>query len=597
MAKRKRKKIKITAAAIRRAADGKSYKRGEDYFRRGMVYSLLTDGDAIVAKVRGTRNYKVRLWTEDGEVEGECSCPMGDMGVFCKHLVAAGLTHLAGGAPEMPDDGEAKPRRRRKRPPKPTVTLDDVREHLLQKEPVDLVEIIMRQIEEDDRLRKSLLMEVARERPEGLDTATFRAAIDAATETGGFVDYHEAYSFTSGVENVVDSIAELLGAGHAAEVIDLTEHALRRCERALGQMDDSDGGMSPILERLQELHHAACLKAKPEPEPLAKRLFKWEIESGWDTFFGAAETYADVLGEKGLAVYRKLAEKLWDQMPQLGPGDRRSFEGLRFRITATMEALARSSGDIEQLVAVKARDVSSAYRYLDIAETYKQAKLPDKALEWAEKGLKAFAEKDPDSRLEDFLADEYHRRRRHDDAMALIWGQFRRRMGLESYQHLKQHADRARQWPQWREKALAAIRTAIEKQKRESASKPQDPWQAWRRPADHSVLVQIFLWERDVEAAWQEAQAGGCSDALWMKLAGLREKDHPADALDIYQRQIDPIVNIKKNDAYREAAKLIQKIKKLMAHLGREDEFPPYLESVRKTHKPKRNFMAMLKDM
>jgi len=356
MAKRKKKKIKITAAAIRRAADGKSYKRGEDYFRRGMVYSLLIDGEAVVAKVRGTRNYRARLWAEDGEVEGECTCPMGDAGVFCKHLVAAGLTHLAGGAPEMPGDGEAKPPRRRKRPPKPKVTLDDVREHLLQQDPAELVEIIMEQVEEDDRLRESLLMQVARRR------------IDAATETGGFVDYREAYGFTSGIENVVGSIAELLDAGHAAEVIGLTEHALRRCERALGHMDDSEGGMSPILEQLQELHHAACLKTKPDPEALARRLFKWEIESGWDTFFAAAETYADVLGEKGLAVYRKLARKLWDQMPKLGTGDRRSFEGPRFRITAIMEALARASGDVEQLVAVKSRDLSSAYRYLDIAE-------------------------------------------------------------------------------------------------------------------------------------------------------------------------------------------------------------------------------------
>jgi len=490
-----KKKSKITAAAIRRAADGKSYKRGEDYFRRGMVYSLLTDGDTIVGKVRGTRNYKVRLWAEDGEVEGECSCPMGDMGMFCKHLVAVGLTHLAGGVPKMPDDREAKPRRRRKRPPKPKVTLDDVREYLLQQDPADLVEIIMEQTLEDDRLRESLLMEVARERPEGLDTATFRAAIDAATETGGFVDYREAYGFTSGIENVVGSIAELLDAGHAAEVIELTEHALRRCERALGHMDDSDGGMSSILERLQELHHAACIEAKPDPEALARRLFKWEIESGWDTFFGAAETYADVLCEKGLAVYRKLARKLWNQMPQLNPGDRRSFEGPRFRITSIMEALARASSDVEQLVAVKSRNLSSAYRYLDIAETYKQAKQADKALEWAEKGLKAFAEH-PDARLEDFLADEYHRRRRHDEAMELIWNQFCRRMELGSYQHLKQHADRAKQWPQWRDKALAAIRAAIEKQKRESASNSKDPWvgrliiQCWWRYSCGSAMLK-----------------------------------------------------------------------------------------------------------
>ena len=151
--------------------------------------------------------------------------------------------------------------------------------------------------------------------------------------------------------------------------------------------------------------------------------------------------------------------------------------------------------------------------------------------------------------------------------------------------------------PTWREKALAAVRTSLDKQKRETSSQPKDPWRSWRRPMDNSVLVEIFLWERNAEAAWQEAQAGGCSDSLWMRLGGLREKEHPADAMAIYQRQIDPIVNRKKNDAYRDAAKLIGKISKLMGRLDREAEFPQYLDSVRKAHKPKRNFMAMLSDL
>jgi uncharacterized Zn finger protein len=520
---------------------------------------------------------------------------MGDMGAFCKHMVAVGLAQLAGGVLSIPS-GDAKRQRDAKRPAKPKVTLDDVREHLLAQDTASLVEIIMQQVQEDDRLRESLLMKVARQRPDGLDVATFRAAIDAATNSGEFVDYREAYSFTTGIDSVVASIAELLNAGHAAEVIELTEHALHRCEHALGHMDDSDGGMSPILERLQELHHAACLKAKPDPEALARRLFKWEIEGGWNTFYHAAETYADVLGEKGLAVYRKLAQRLWDQMPQLRPGDKRSYDGSRHRVTSIMEALAKASGDVEQLVAVKARDLSSAYCYLQIAQTYKEAGLADKALEWAENGLKALAGEHPDSRLEDFLADEYHRRRRHDDAMALIWEQFSQDMQLSSYQHLKTHADRAKQWPAWRDKALTAIRTSLDKQKRESPSH-KDPWRSWRRPVDHSVLVEVFLWEGDAEAAWREAQASGCSDSLWMRLAGIREKEHPADALAIYQRQIDPIIDRKNNNAYREAARLIRKIRQLMGQLGRQSQFSQYLDTVRKAHKPKRNFMAMLDDL
>lgn len=591
----KKRKLNITQAAIRRAADDRSYKRGKGYFESGMVYSLLLDGDKIFAKAHGTRDYKVHLWVEDGDVVGQCSCPMGDQGVFCKHMVAVGLTHLAGGVSE--DAPRTKSARRARRPPKPKVTLDDVREYLLNQDPTKLVDIIVRQVHEDDRLRESLLMTVARQRPGGIDLATFRAAIDAATDTGGFVDYHEARDFTTGIDTVVNSIAELLKDGHATEVIELTEHTLTRCERGLAEMDDSDGNMTPILERLQELHHAACLKAKPEPEALARRLFRREIEGDWDTFYHAAETYADVLGKKGLAVYRKLAEKLWNQMPQLGPGDERSYEGPRHRITSIMESLARVSGDVEQLVAVMSRDLSAAYCYLRIAETYRKARLANKALEWAEKGLKAFEGQRPDSRLEDFLADEYHRRKRHDDAMTLIWGQFARNMHLDSYQHLKAHADRARQWPAWREKALAAIRSSLDDEKRQASSRPKNTWRRWNRPPDHSVLVDIFLWEHDPDAAWQEALAGGCDDHLWMRLAGIREKNHPADAMAIYQRQIDPIVNHKNNDAYREAAKLIRKIRQLMARLGREAEFPEYLAAVRAAHKPKRNFMAMLNDL
>jgi hypothetical protein len=88
-----------------------------------------------------------------------------------------------------------------------------------------------------------------------------------------------------------------------------------------------------------------------------------------------------------------------------------------------METLAAQTGDVEALVAVKQRDLSLPYAYFQIAEIYKEAKQPDRALEWAERGLQAFP-KDPDPRLQDFLAEEYHHRKRHNDAMALIWAQY-----------------------------------------------------------------------------------------------------------------------------------------------------------------------------
>ena len=48
------------------------------------------------------------------------------------------------------------------------------------------------------------------------------------------------------------------------------------------------------------------------------------------------------------------------------------------------------SGDPEEIVAVLSRDLSHGYSYVRIGEVYRAANEPDKALEWAEKGLEAF---------------------------------------------------------------------------------------------------------------------------------------------------------------------------------------------------------------
>jgi hypothetical protein len=117
---------------------------------------------------------------------------------------------------------------------------------------------------------------------------------------------------------------------------------------------------------------------------------------------------------------------------------------------------------------------------------------------------------------------------------------------------------------------------------------------SWRPETAHSILVEIFLWEKEIDAAWREAQEGGCSNKLWLQLAKDRATAHPEDALPIYMKQIEPTLAAKNNSAYEEAVKYLAIIRELMKRLGKTDEFAAYLESVRKAHKPKRNFMKLL---
>ena len=250
----------------------------------------------ITAKVQGTRPYRVKLWIEKNALEYSCTCPMGADGVFCKHCVAVGLTWL--------EAKQAKPSHKRQAPR--SMTMSDVRACLLAEDKKVLVDMLMDHAVEDDRLRRHLLMKTAKESSKGLDLTAYRQAIDDAVEVDGFVDYRGAYDYASGIEEAIDSVEELMKEGHAAAVVELAEHALKAVEDAMGSVDDSDGAMGDILGRLQALHHKACKRAKPDPESLARRLFAWELRTDYDTFYGAAEAYPDVLGTKGLAVYRKI---------------------------------------------------------------------------------------------------------------------------------------------------------------------------------------------------------------------------------------------------------------------------------------------------
>jgi uncharacterized Zn finger protein len=106
--------------------------------------------------------------------------------------------------------------------------------------------------------------------------------------------------------------------------------------------------------------------------------------------------------------------------------------------------------------------------------------------------------------------------------------------------------------------------------------------------------VELILWEKDTEAAWNEARSGVCRDSLWLEMAKLREKDHPGDAVPVYQRLVEPIITQKKNPANEEATKMIRHIRELMHGMGQKAEFAAFFAQVRLRHKPKRNLMKLL---
>ncbi|WP_343048214.1 hypothetical protein [Paraburkholderia fynbosensis] len=84
----------LTLAEVQSLAATKTFARGKAYFHDGVVSRLDERDDAVRATVRGTHRYWVELAVDDGELAYECSCPVGDEGVFCKQAVAVALSWL-----------------------------------------------------------------------------------------------------------------------------------------------------------------------------------------------------------------------------------------------------------------------------------------------------------------------------------------------------------------------------------------------------------------------------------------------------------------------------------------------------------------------
>ena len=147
-------------------------------------------------------------------------------------------------------------------------------------------------------------------------------------------------------------------------------------------------------------------------------------------------------------------------------------------------------------------------------------------------------------------------------------------------------------WPEWRERALSEIRLRIAKAKEKARGQTRPRWM--QADDNHSVLVEIFLYEGNADEAWREAGVGGCSDSLWLRVATAREKDHPEDAAPLYLKQAEAGIARTSNGRYEDSVSLLVKAAAAMKRMDRGAEFVRNLETLRAKYKIKRNFIKLV---
>ena len=389
-------------------------------------------------------------------------------------------------------------------------------------------------------------------------------------------------------------------AGHAEEVIGITEYALGRVDVTMSRIDDSSGWFSQVLMDLEELHHAACEAVRPDPIALVRKLFAMEVDTEWDILIDSAKRYADLLGDEGLAEMRRLADERWSQLPPVD-SDRRRSGKRHFHLTRMMETLAEVADDVDARVEVMARDLSYPYHYVQIAEVLTEAGRADDALAWAERGLAAFEDSDHpmrgDSRLDDVVLVGWSERGRTADVVELVWKRFTEKPTLASYQRLKRWTGEAGEWDEHRPRAMAVLEAQAAARAEAVANRPTPINRYSARlpvPTTHDELIAVLAWDGQLDDAWAMALEHGASLPLWLELAAAMEPERPLDAASAYVRDVEAQIDRKQTRSYENAVDRVTQIRSLHERAGDPDGFDAYLADLRHRHRQKTKFIRLL---
>jgi hypothetical protein len=449
-----------------------------------------------------------------------------------------------------------------------------LREFLVRQDPAWLADELLRIADADPLVAARLKAAAGADRAGLVDLSRLRRELDAAILPGGYIDYEMAFGYARGIERVLDRVEELRNEGFPDAAIEAAEHALGLLEGALGQVDDSDGEMGAVKARAQDIHLAACEAARPDPVQLGERLARWALRSDWEIFLEAPSAYAGVLGQEGLATFEAVVDEQFQKLPRLAPGDDEEdtdswFD--RFRPRFLKESLAALRG-ADEVVEVIAHDLSSPYQFFRAAEVLAAAGRVDEALDWLSRGRAAFG--NADERLADMAADLHHRAGRHRQAADIARQRFTADPSLGAYQRLHEFAAAAGDWPERREAALELLRA-------QPIAGAARPGPSWAQPPGHSILVEVLMWEGDIDAAWQAAQHGGCTRRHWLEVARARAGQHPADAIPVLEQETLRAIEGANRSAYHAAAKLAKELRGYAERADQTAEFAAWVGKVR----------------
>ncbi len=229
--------------------------------------------------------------------------------------------------------------------------------------------------------------------------------------------------------------------------------------------------------------------------------------------------------------------------------------------------------DVDRLIALLGEDLSAPHQFIRVVEAMVELGRWDDALAWARRGIAETTGRQV-AKLYDLAAGLLTERDDTGGVVDLRRHHHQRTPSASTYAQLKDAARRAGTW----EDEVDAARALL----------------AERDPAG---LVDALLADGEAEAAWAVAAGGDhelLSAAQWVRLAQAREPLVPGDAMEVYLRLGDAVLERADKRAYREAVRHLTAARRAATAAGRTEEFTARLAVVRERNRRRPSCMAML---
>lgn len=446
---------------------------------------------------------------------------------------------------------DCAPLPRRITSPTSTPDIEDII-RLLSRE--QLAEVVLAAADRHDDVERAARLVAAR--ADG-DLTQLRAAVDRGLRTRRFLDYRESIAWARAADPILAELDGLAGSAPSRELVELLQRAVGHVVKVIMHADDSSGSIGDLAQRLLDVHAKACDAGVADPVKLATWMIRFRF-ADQDFFEVDPVRYASALGDRGLAAYRK-------QVVDSDSDD-------SFAVRYARERLAVLDQDIEAIVAILGGDLDGPYRFLSVAEAMSEIGRLDLALHWAERGI-AETQGWQVGQLYDLACRTHDQLGHPTEALRVRRAHHQRLPSTSTYGALKRAAEALDVWQVEREAARAAL-----------------------HDADVRAFVSALLDDGDDQLAWVTAarSAEELGPDLWLRLAERRELDHPSDAVTVYMRVADGVLETTDRRAYQQAARILKRARSAAQVAGQLDAFNGTIARLRETHRRRPTLIEIL---